>query len=958
MAKTLVTWSQPGSENLTQVLLDVDFNGVANIPLFFGSFEDTPNNLVYNLSFHLLGSEFHPSFNSYTLGNLSIEEAERLTWFTDRIPAIQQAMADALSNAQASSATSPPPSVSGIGQKFFRFVEFYRDSDGDGLFDHHEFALGGDPWLTDSDHDGYSDYFESIAASALNDSGSTPQNPSGGGGMPSKDPEADDDMDGKPNGIDVDPDDVNVDWAKSGFPRFMILPIPNASARTLVAVNNNGEVVMNKPSDSPSYWKVGETTLHVLSIESPDITHEEFTQLDAQDNPQTTTQIYKPISAEVTDINDKGQIVGNILYTENGLSPYHSDYILIVAAKWANAESVPIWVNPVQKTMGNYGDLLLNSNASAINQDETILGKAEYPIEKTDPDPNEVPFSKTVNVSTIWSKNQLGQVGQYLYDPETSPNPFPFIKGIYELGSEFYGATFTEANNVTIASSAYWDSWKTIPTKEFTPTEAGTQIIDIGTVTRDVPLGSKCLLGEHRLMLRDRYTAQRTPALRTHTGGFALGDGGTIWRYNDESEIELWHPLDRKTLMELTSSSGYDMQSIADVTARNVAIGETENSKVILLPVYVALLPEELPYVTDKDWVYAEEMKIAKFKGGVLMQGSETASNFDFQNDPDRFRLAVVGFPDSAALKAAVKTKNLTALQADYDDSVTSISYTYSPLLKAHITEPMFLTSNDVDDDASGNSIGADNSPEDRSHKIALGGKFAIDKIQVVTGQDTKVYDANVEYFVSEKASVTVTIYPVNAGALPPFPVSEIEKDVKAAKECYAQIGLKLNVTIGEHLSVPSFVMVANENIPLNLADGLDFPITLPGTTRPPLTDEEMAFFTAVASTSTDDIQIFYIDKFSVAGNQNSGIKGFADRASAFDPGVFANTIVLQQNRFPFVLAHELGHLLLNDGSHEGVRENLMSTGREYQNTLIDDPKRLNGEQQKSILSSPLLDSQ
>jgi hypothetical protein len=150
-----------------------------------------------------------------------------------------------------------------------------------------------------------------------------------------------------------------------------------------------------------------------------------------------------------------------------------------------------------------------------------------------------------------------------------------------------------------------------------------------------------------------------------------------------------------------------------------------------------------------------------------------------------------------------------------------------------------------------------------------------VDKLQL-NDDPQLLYTVATKYEVPELASVTIKLYPVMIGAFPSVSNPTIEEHMKKAMVRYVQAGVKINYSIEDAVTVPATVMVDGLPLPLNLLDGLDFPELGQGA-RLPLNDEEKAFFTHAASTATDDIEVFYINKFSdeVTGGLLT-VKGFS----------------------------------------------------------------------------------
>jgi hypothetical protein len=707
--KTLVSWNQPGQSGLAQVLLNADSTGVtenpiSSLPLFLATFEDTNANEAYRLSFSLMGGTFDSSFSAFTIAGLTLDEQERLSWFTERQAEVLQAMLNAAAIGRMSNGVAANGSNSGAFGHY-RVVELYLDSDGDGILDHHEDELGTDPWLQDTDHDGSSDLEELLANTNPTDPSSWP----GSGAGIELDPDEDRDEDGVPNGEDADPYDRNVDWERQGFPRFAVLPISQSSSMVLEAVNNRGGVVMNGSAevDGPElghFWEPGEPEPSQLPLGQLEITADLFSHLDESMQPVKVPVILKLKSTKARDISDNGTIVGEGLFEKQGTGGNSSSSTgvqattITVALQWPDKDSTPELVHPGKVAIGSWGDILLESSATHINDEGVVMGVAEFVVAKESPIPGEVPF-EDVERPCLWKNFNIGDEGLPLYSPnEDPPSPLPDISGIRRDATEFLGS---------YGSAAFWNDWSSIPSDKF-PT-AGYKTVAYALM----PNGSTALAGDQRLMLRS-YQSAWEPALRPYSSGFSLGRDGTVWTYPISGSYTMWQPLGQKDLSDLIGLPNLIIESIIDTTDRNVAIGESSNGgNVIFLPV-VPLVGQEARQ--------SDELSVAKFKGGELITTDLNGNHdYDYEGDPDRFHLTVCGLPAGVTAKVSVKTENLQGL-ASYNDSATLISLGYDSPTKAHTSEPLILVSDTDDDGPIKNSAGgADNSLDDPSHLIALG---------------------------------------------------------------------------------------------------------------------------------------------------------------------------------------------------------------------------------------------
>jgi hypothetical protein len=972
MNKTLVVWNQPGQTGLSQVLLDgTDFSTVLNLPLFFGKFADPANGIDYLLSFVILGGDFDPAYDLLTPALLSPEETERLAWFTDRLAEVKAAMEAAQANGQATN--NVPATNAGSGgpgvQMFFRLVELYQDSDGDGILDHHERDVTGtDPWDADSDNDGFSDGAEFEAGSDPHNANSTPANDPGGPPGSDLPFDGDQDEDYIPNALDADPLDKHVDWERRAFPNFIVLPIPDSVGRTLEAVNNRGEVVMNLEGiGNASYWKPGAEKPVDLPIGDLEIATSIYSHMDG--NTPVRVPVTFTISRVIAhDINDAGVIVGEGIFYPDvplpGTSPGGGgkttststtgpDNSLTIAIRWTDPESDPTLVHPGVVEKGDWGGILLSSTAVEINEAGTVRGEADYAIPAGDP--NAEPPFEIRRVSALWTGGQGVGEGKPLYKPEEPvPSPLPLITSMAREQSHFTGSS---------DGAALWEEWKANPTHPFP--EAGSRSVRISKV----PNGSQAIAGDLRLMLRNHY-GNFEPALRTYGNGFAVTESGTVWfmdQTSSPSVPSLWNPLESGAVSSRTTPQPLAVSRIADVASKDVAIAESPSGNVLLLPVGALVTRNSIQariigpaaHPLD-DWRFGRDLRVAKFGGGDFI-----GSRMFLEKEPDAFRLFLCGLPLDFSPKVTVRTSNLPEFAVAHNDNATAVTLTYDPLLGGFATKTMFLATGDGDDDYSssagqdGDNIGADDQPEDRSHKLLIGGRFIVDELQYKADKPPVTVDA--QFPLPLHASVTINIIPVMIGGLPALPDSEIDVDIEAAREVYSQVGLQLNINVGHPITVPGTVLVGEQNLSLNLVDGLDIPDPGGSMVRAALTDEEKAFLTHAATSGIGDIQVFYIRKFNaVPSGSDDTVGGFAYipyevDGSEFDPGTFRNSIIIARDpRDRYTLAHELGHVLTADLHVEEPNNLMFAFGSE--NGDITDSKRLSDDQESVILMSPLLD--
>jgi hypothetical protein len=556
------------------------------------------NSAGYLLSFIVLSGEFDPAYDLKTPALLNAGEVQRLGWFTDRLSEVKAAMELADANGQVTNNVAA--SSDGGGQHlYFRVIELYQDSDGDGLLDHHESGVtGSDPWDADSDNDGFNDAVEFSAGSDPLDSNSTPTtitvDPEGG--KPLLEDELDEDEDTVPNGVDADPLDFYVDWERSALPEFLVLPIPASSGLIPVGVNNKGKVVLNGVGpdgrDVAYHWQPGMEEPELLKLgadaETPlTLDVDLFQSLNENNEPVTEEVSFKLKGARVADINDQGMIIGTGTYVDDSGSPYYGDQVAI-ALKWGDAEAVPVRGHPGKVAIGEWGELLLASYPKWINETGTVVGHAGYAVSESLFVP---PYTSRL-VPNLW-EGGMGGVGESLYDPASSPSAVPYFSSLHREKTALTGA------DVATVAAGYWEKWQMKPDEVFR--DAGGNTVAVATVPND----REVIAGDSRLMLfskEDRWE----PALRMYQSGYHLTEDGTVWSY-DMGVPVLWYPLEKEPLVELLSDPSYDNLQVKDVTNHGVATLETSNGNAILLPVEFNVFPpepteEEIDAAGEADW--------------------------------------------------------------------------------------------------------------------------------------------------------------------------------------------------------------------------------------------------------------------------------------------------------------------------------------------------------------------
>jgi hypothetical protein len=588
MNQTLVSWNHPGQQGLSQALISADFtsitgNPISSLPLFMGTFEDTAANKAFRLSFSVIDGTYHSSYAAFTIANLSVDEQERLSWFTDRLAEVEQAMLDAIANSQISNGVPSNGAGNGVGE-FYRVVEVYQDTDGDGILDHHEQQIGTDPWETDSDHDGYSDLVEINAGSDPTESNSDPTN-SGGSGPYGSDlpPHGNKDEDTLRNALDADPLDPKIDWERRPLPRFLMLEVAESFEKFPTGVNNLGYVIMNKGSESESeafYWKPGLSKAEKLSDQGLTVDVHKFSGWNGSEKVFTDhTLTLEGVSAN--DINSVGEIVGTGFFYENappsggsGSSGTPPAPDLKAAIRWDTVTSTPELVHPGKVAITDWGEMLLNSEATQTNEPGTIIGYADFHFPASSGEP---PYASW-NVPCLWEKATTETLGLELYpvfEGSEDPDPYPSIGRLYSNEQILTGSFGTDA--------AIWESWTVNPFQIMQNAGSASRTVSL---LPERPSPNERLQGAvalTRLFVREHSPESWEPTLRTFDSGDWLTEDGTIW--TNDNNLSLRKPLEVEALSSLLASQG-TVDSLADVTDQGFAVAQnTGGVSALLVPV-------------------------------------------------------------------------------------------------------------------------------------------------------------------------------------------------------------------------------------------------------------------------------------------------------------------------------------------------------------------------------------
>lgn len=350
----------------------------------------------------------------------------------------------------------------------------------------------------------------------------------------------------------------------------------------------------------------------------------------------------------------------------------------------------------------------------------------------------------------------------------------------------------------------------------------------------------------------------------------------------------------------------------------------------------------------DGQLTIARELKVAKMGGADLIDFGQGEQVYEFQinDDRDRFYIRARNLPtDLGEVSVFFQTGHPTL--ADYRDVKTELELEAQPGGAIRVTKSQVLMSDNPDDDYSQDSrideidMFVDELKNERSHITSLRGLTRVASLK----HDGKEHVASLDHAVRPRKKVTVKVYRIkkqNMG-LPMVALAVVKKHLKALKERYAQIGLEIIVD-GPHI----------KNIPNNI--NLDDGYQIQDFDKVGVVQEETDFIAEVASVGADDIEIFYVPKITDFSDQNLVTAGYAYVPSKFPNNAFHNNIVISGLANDYVLAHELGHILLNDGGHDDDFNLMSASVNTMSANAIKNDKRLGIAQENQIYSHPLVE--
>jgi hypothetical protein len=159
----------------------------------------------------------------------------------------------------------------------------------------------------------------------------------------------------------------------------------------------------------------------------------------------------------------------------------------------------------------------------------------------------------------------------------------------------------------------------------------------------------------------------------------------------------------------------------------------------------------------------------------------------------------------------------------------------------------------------------------------------------------------------------------------------------------YARIGLEIKVVGPAIKEIPDTV---------NLDDG--YQIQKEG--QPGTTEEEDKFLEAVATETDQDIEVFYVRRIYNIDDPDNPNLGYSYMPAGFPMSErIHNNVVVSGTATRYVLAHELGHILLNLVGHKGPGHLMNARVWEIFPDDFLNRKRLGKSDEQAIWKHPLV---
>jgi hypothetical protein len=226
-----------------------------------------------------------------------------------------------------------------------------------------------------------------------------------------------------------------------------------------------------------------------------------------------------------------------------------------------------------------------------------------------------------------------------------------------------------------------------------------------------------------------------------------------------------------------------------------------------------------------------------------------------------------------------------------------------------------------------------DNKLDDPTFYVLLG-----DKVMSIYGANKAEAAVSVEKVVKLHINILRDKAAADGGQ-PVLSEQHIKADIAWANAIYAPVGIKFTATI----------QIVDPPPGVDLSDRLNgYPPKLDVNGKIQMTDEERSLLQAgdLRTPSDDDVEVYYVTSFMDRLGESFWV-------SASPESKYADSIVIGANRTYRTLAHELGHVLLDDGNHAtkvGEQVTNLMVGRIEMENRVTDPRRIWAQQARNMM--------
>lgn len=514
-----------------------------------------------------------------------------------------------------------------------------------------------------------------------------------------------------------------------------------------------------------------------------------------------------------------------------------------------------------------------------------------------------------------------------------------------------------EGNGNIVARNEYWrydpvtSSYGTAITLPATSVSRSATLIQEDASQPPTKRTWNLVAGSTKLLVSAENAAFVASDVAYPTSQHPVGVTSQGWVATDN---QIWSNGTWKPLVDLLPGSQPSQATLLGILDTGLGVARVQYSTG--QPKLVLLLPVEVVNYEKKpvsELVVADMEESLTQEGGLVLDGGVVAG---FAGDPDRFYVRIPNLQGNHTV--TVKLSTVENPDTSYNDDPTELKL--YPVDGGYESKSQALVSGAIDAEIETlENITPDNpdpsSRHKRTHNIQLGGKVRITDLVI----DGTALPMDIKIPVPVKKTVQLNFVVIDDAETP-----DITAELKSANEIYASTGIKLEKA-GEPVTKPPLPGLPNQSSASELND-LDISdlgryISHYGTTN-----------------SIEDIHVFYVKRlwhyiegregefpdqgYSVIEKSPGTISG-EPTPSAKETGD-ANNVFIGNARASFVtLAHEVGHVLTNEGhygtnyasgvSNRQESHNLMSgtTRNRFETDAITAKKRIYEMQREMIFN-------